>query len=302
MVEGIIFDIKRYALHDGPGIRTTVFLKGCPLRCQWCHNPEGINPEPEIMVHEQRCADVCDLCISECPEKALTKKKKRISIDRKKCNVCGRCAEACVYDALQVAGRSVTVYDLVSEIEKDRIFFDASRGGVTLSGGEPLAQLPFVKELIREIKSKGTHVTIDTSGYVPIDDLLSIQGRVDLFLFDLKMMDTVKHEHYTGVPNDLILNNLKILSEKGLPVEIRIPLIAGVNDTLSNIRKTAAFLRELSGKPKICLLPYHKGGCAKYLRLHSVSPEPAFVPPSGKRVAKIKEVLSDQGFSVKVGG
>jgi len=302
MVEGIIFDIKRYAIHDGPGIRTTAFLKGCPLSCPWCHNPESINPEPEIMISQLRCNADCEICIGECPENVLAKRERLICLDKQKCRACGRCVDACVYDALQIAGRRIKAHDLISEIEKDRIFFDTSGGGVTLSGGEPLMQMPFVRELLPIMKSKEFHVAIDKSGYVPSDDMISIKEYVDLFLFDLKMMDRTAHVHYTGVPNDLILSNLRRVSEENIPVEIRVPLISGVNDTPSNIRQTAAFLKKSAIKARICLLPYHKGGCAKHIRLQPESRVSDFEAPSAKRVEKIKKELAEQGFDVKVGG
>jgi pyruvate formate lyase activating enzyme len=302
MGEGIIFDIKRYALHDGPGIRTTIFLKGCPLKCLWCHNPEGIDSQPEILFSKRRCAADCRLCIPACPQNALKKQKRRLSIDRAKCNLCGLCAEACVYEALQMAGHEVEVYDLITSIEKDRIFFEESGGGVTLSGGEPLFQMSFVKELLKGLKAKGLHVSLDTSGYAPTDDLMSVSGEVDLFLYDLKMVDSKKHLHYTRVSNELILANLRKLAAEGLPIEIRMPLISEVNDTHSDIRKMASFLLTLAGKPKISLLPYHKGGCAKYSRLLRSRANQVFASPSDKRIAAIKEFLSEQGFQVKSGG
>jgi len=302
MAKGIVFDIKRYALHDGPGIRTTVFLKGCPLKCLWCHNPEGIDPEPEILFSERKCAGDCDLCISVCPQNALKKHRGRISVDGENCTLCGLCEKACVYEALQIAGREVEVHDLIIDIEKDRTFFDESGGGVTLSGGEPLLQLTFVKELLKGLKAKGMNVSLDTSGHAPTDDLMSICEEVDLFLYDLKMVDDKKHLHYTGVSNELILTNLKKLPDEGMPVEIRVPLISGVNDNPSDIREMAAFILSLAVKPKISLLPYHKGGCAKYSRLLRSGINQVFASPSDKRMAAIEDFLAGKGFQVKIGG
>jgi len=302
MEKGIIFDIKRYAIHDGPGIRTTVFFKGCPLRCQWCHNPEGIALLPELMVSQTRCVEDCFLCIPECPQSALTKHNGRISVDLEKCNLCGNCVDVCAYEALELAGKEVTVSELLSEVEKDRIFFDESGGGVTVSGGEPLEQLPFLLEFLRELKARDIHVTLDTSGYLPFEDLRKVSCHVALFLYDLKMMESSKHEEYTGVPNDLILANLKKLSEKGLPVEIRMPLIAGINDDVGNIRGATEFLLSLRQKPKVSLLSYHRGGCEKYNRLGKEKCNQAFESPSEGQMAKIMRIFADKGFAVKTGG
>jgi len=302
MIKGWILDIRRLPRSDGQGVQTTVFFKGCPLRCQWCHNPEGIAMNPELMVSENRCEEACFLCIPDCPRSALTKHNGRIAVALEKCNLCGRCADVCAYEALALAGKEVSIAELMTEVEKDRIFFDESGGGVTVSGGEPFGQVPFLLEFLGALKEREIHLTLDTSGYVPLDDLLKACCYVDLFLFDLKMMDGSKHEDYTGVANDLILDNLVKLAAQGLPVEVRIPLIAGINDDVSNIRETVEFLRSLKTKPKVSLLPYHRGGCEKYNRLGKRNHIKAFESPSERHIAKIMTFFSDQGFSVKRGG
>jgi pyruvate formate lyase activating enzyme len=302
MDKGIIFDIKRYAIHDGPGVRTTVFFKGCSLRCPWCHNPEGIAPEPELMVSENRCPKDCFLCIPECPESALTKDDGRIVVDTSKCNLCGHCLETCTYQALDIVGREVTVAELLTEVDRDRIFFDESGGGVTVSGGEPLEQLLFLSEFLKGLSAHGFHVTLDTSGCVPFEDLLKISRYVDLFLYDLKMMNSSKHEDVIGVPNELILDNLKKLSGEGMALEIRIPLIAGINDDEDNIREAIEFLLSLKTKPTVSLLPYHRGGCEKFNRLQKEYQLKSFQPPTERQMAKIVRWFSDQGLSVKRGG
>lgn len=302
MAEGIIFDIKRYAIHDGPGIRTTVFLKGCPLRCQWCHNPEGIESKPEIILRSSRCAIECSECVSVCPQGAISKDGNFIKIDQAKCDLCRKCEDVCVYEALEIVGREVTVQEVMEEIEKDRIFFDESGGGVTFSGGEPLMQLDFLEALLEEIKKKNIHVTLDTSGYVSYENLERISDKVDLFLYDLKIIDEGKHEKYTGVSNKLILENLRKLSERGNSIAVRIPLISGVNDDDQNIQMFAEYLHALKNIKQISLLAYHRGGCEKYVRLRKEKSMKTFESPSDGRIEEIRKILDDYGFSVKTGG
>ena len=302
MARGIIFDIKRYAIHDGPGIRTTVFLKGCSLRCQWCHNPEGIKSKPEISLRSTRCAKECSECVSVCPQDAISKDGNFIEIDQDKCDLCGVCDDVCVYEALEIVGREVTVEEVMDEIEKDGIFFDESGGGITFSGGEPLMQIDFLETLLEEIKKKNIHVTLDTSGYVSFEDLERVSPNVDLFLYDIKIMDKEKHEKYTGVSNKLILENLRKLSEIGKPVAVRIPLVSGINDDDQNIQMLAEYLHGLKNIKQINLLAYHRGGCEKYKRLRKEKIAKTFSPPSDERIEEIKKILTRSGFSVKKGG
>ena len=302
MAKGIIFDIKRYAIHDGPGIRTTVFLKGCSLRCQWCHNPEGIKSKPEIVLRSTRCAKECSECVSLCPQRAISKNGNFIEIDQDKCDLCRVCDDVCVYEALEIVGREVTVEEVMDEIEKDRIFFDESGGGITFSGGEPLMQIDFLETLLKEIKKKNIHVTLDTSGYVSFEDLERVSCKVDLFLYDIKIMDKEKHEKYTGVSNKLILENLRKLSERGKPVAVRIPLVSGINDDDQNIQMLAEYLHSLKNIKQISLLAYHRGGCEKYKRLRKEKLAKTFNSPSDERIEEIKKILTGSGFSVKKGG
>ncbi len=302
MAKGIIFDIKRYAIHDGPGIRTTIFLKGCPLRCQWCQNPEGQETNPEIILHSSKCAKECNECVSVCPQDAVSKNGNSIEIDKAKCDLCAKCEDVCVYEALEVVGREVTVQEVLAEIEKDRIFFDESGGGITFSGGEPLMQIDFLETLLKEIKKKNIHVTLDTSGYVSFEDLERVSRKVDLFLYDIKIMDKEKHEKYTGVSNKLILENLRKLSEIGKPVAVRIPLLSGINDDDQNIQMLAEYLHSLKNIKQISLLAYHRGGCEKYKRLRKEKLAKTFNSPSDERIEEIKKILTGSGFSVKKGG
>ena len=302
MIKGIIFDIKRYAIHDGPGIRTTIFLKGCPLSCPWCHNPEGVYSNPEIFFYSKRCDKECSECVTACPNNAIYKNEASIKIDHEKCDSCGICEDVCVYEALKIVGKEVSVQDVMSEIEKDRIFFDESGGGVTLSGGEPLAQPDFLESLLLEIKKKRINVAVDTSGYASFEDLDTITDKVDLLLYDLKIMDDEEHKKYTGVSNDVILKNLRRLTEKGKPIAVRIPLISGVNSDSHNIEMIAEYLYSLKNIRQINLLPYHKGGYEKSKRLRERGKFMSFKPPANERIEEIRRFLSDSGYVVNIGG
>jgi len=299
---GIIFDIKKYAIHDGPGIRTTIFLKGCPLQCFWCHNPEGINSYPELIYQENRCLEDCLDCINVCPNKALTQQNGSIFIDRKKCALSGKCADICPTEALRIIGRKISVLELVQEIEKDRIFFEQSNGGVTFSGGEPLMQPEFLFALLEECKKRNIHTVVDTCGYTPFINFTQIKDKVDLFLYDLKIMDEKKHRDITGVSNQLILDNLKKLSELKKKINIRIPLIANLNDTEKNTLQAAEFLKSLGNIKDISLLPYHKIGIGKYKNLERKTFGSEIKTPLDEKINKIKIRFANYGFNVKIGG
>lgn len=301
-MKGLIFDIKRYAIHDGPGIRTTVFFKGCPLRCPWCHNPEGQEPKPEIAWHFKRCPRECRDCLSVCPENAIKKIGKSVKIDLSKCDLCGKCSDVCAYEALEIVGTERTVQEVMEEVEKDRIFFENSGGGVTFSGGEPLMQPDFLEDLLEQCKERNIQTALDTCGYDSPETLEKISDKVDLLLYDLKLLDEEKHKKYVVASNRIILENLKKLSKKGMKIIIRVPLIAGVNDDDENIRKISEFLLSLKNLKQINLLPYHKGGAEKYKRLKKKNPPYSFMATSVERTKKIKKMLEDYGFSVKVGG
>jgi pyruvate formate lyase activating enzyme len=300
---GFIFDIKRFAVHDGPGIRTTVFLKGCPLHCLWCHNPEGIASGPELMVRSSRCSR-CYSCIEVCPPNAIAKGPANgpVVVDRSKCDLCGKCVEACMYEALQLVGRETTVAEVVAEVEKDRIFYDQSGGGATISGGEPLSQLRFTARILAELRHRRIHAALDTSGFAPWDTLWSAARLADLVLFDLKLIDSEAHAARTGVPNDAILENLSRLARSGRPVVVRIPLAAGVNDGRDNIRRTIEFLKPLPGVERVDLLRYHQGGREKYRNLGRSGEFEIYEPPLPARMEEIRRAFSDGGFAVTSGG
>jgi len=296
---GLVFDIQRYALHDGPGIRSTVFFKGCPLACWWCHNPEGQSAQANLMYLENRCL-VCADCLRVCPHGAIQRTNGAIRTTSA-CRVCGSCAEACPSGARKVAGRRVTVSEVMLEIEKDLIFWDESGGGVTFSGGEPLAQPRFLAALLDACREKRISTVVETCGLARQDVLLDISQRVGLFLYDLKILDPVKHEKYTGATNDSILANLEALARMNKPVVVRYPIIPEINDDGENVRQMIALLSRLR-LARIHLLPYHQTGTEKYKRLGlGFRLEEVETPPQSL-VAKIAGEFERAGFQVKVGG
>lgn len=299
--EGVIFDIRRFSIHDGPGIRTTVFLKGCPLRCLWCHNPEGLNPHLEMMFWPRRCLG-CGACLPACPQGAISRDGNVVSTDRGKCTLCGECVAVCYAEARQIVGRRMSVAQVMAEIARDLPFYDESGGGVTLSGGEPLAQPDFVRALLRACKERGIHTALDTCGFAAWKVLDSVREHVDLFLYDLKLLDDARHRRFTGVSNALILSNLRALSQRGHTVVIRVPLIPGINDDEENLRQTGAFAAALPHLLRVDLLPYHSMSGDKYERLGITYSLPETHPPSAEQVAEIAQMLRDFGFEVRVGG
>jgi len=297
----MIFDIKRFAVHDGPGIRTTVFLKGCPLHCLWCHNPEGIEDKFELIARPSRCAR-CYSCISACLLRAISENSGPVEIDRSRCDLCGKCVKVCMYEALEMAGREISVKDVIEEVEKDRIFYEQSGGGATLSGGEPLGQPEFCGKILTELNKKNIPAALDTSGLAPWEVLATNAGKADIVLYDLKMINAKKHKKYTGVSNALILDNLNKLSREHRNIVVRIPLAAGVNDGDENIRLTIDFLRPLKTVKKVSLLKYHKGGSEKYKNLGKASCFKIYETPSEQRMEEIRRSFTNAGFAVKIGG
>ena len=298
--EGLVFDIKRYATDDGPGIRTTVFLKGCPLRCWWCHNPEGQVSKPELMYRKNKCTG-CFKCSEACPIKALTHREEKLSIDRRLCDLCGECAETCPTGALEFSGKTTSLAEVTKEIEKDKAFYDESDGGVTFSGGEPLMQADFLESLLEECRKRGIHTAVDTCGYAPKKDFAKIMSKVDVFLFDIKVMDERVHKKFTGVSNKLILENFTQLADDGCNILVRFPVIPSINDDERNVNKTGEFLRK-NGIENIHLLPYHRAGIAKYRSLGRRYKLNSVRSPSEEELRRIKRKLDTFGLKVKVGG
>jgi pyruvate formate lyase activating enzyme len=302
MNQPLIFDIKRYAINDGPGIRIVIFLKGCNLNCAWCHNPESISTETERMYAPAKCI-LCGTCVEACPEKALTLTPEGIITTTERCNMTGRCAEVCPTKAIEISGKPMTVAEIMNEIEKERVFFDQSGGGVTFSGGEPLLQSRFLIELLDECGRRGILRAVDTAGLANTEILLEVAKRTDLFLYDLKMMDSEKHCEWTGVPNEKILENLKVLAETGMKIIVRIPLIGGVNDDVENIESTARFVASLSGEKKeVNLLPYHKIAQTKYQKLGRPEEFQLLEEPTKKAQARAVSIFQQHGLEVSIGG
>lgn len=300
----LIFDIKRYALHDGPGIRTTVFLKGCPLRCVWCHNPESWSPEPQRLYKQSRCIG-CGGCVEACPSGALELTEQGIRPTGRECVLCGACADACPSMALEISGKEWTMDTLMAEIEKERGVMEGSGGGVTLCGGEPLFDAPYALSLLKELGRRGFHRCVDTCLLVSADTVRAAARECELFLVDLKLMDPDLHRRYTGVSNEQILDNIRLLSSLGTAFNIRIPLIKGVNSDEANLRATADFTAALPTPPKeVDILPYHDVGKGKHQRMWSVY-NPDNLPletPSAQEQEAALELFRSRGLSACIGG
>jgi pyruvate formate lyase activating enzyme len=262
---GIIFNIQRYSIHDGPGIRTTVFLKGCPLSCFWCQNPESQHKKPELFFQKDRCT-ACGACIPVCPNTANTLLDGIIFIDRDKCQGCGKCVEACPSTVRTLMGRYATVDEIMNEILRDKRFYKKSGGGITLSGGEPTAQADFALALLEKCKSAGLHTAIETCGYSPWPTVERFMEFTDLFLFDIKCMNPERHRESVGRSNDLILENAARIA-KSKPIRIRVPVIPGFNDNPDEILAIARFAKDNLGNCAVDLLPYNRMGESKYDRL-----------------------------------
>lgn len=258
----MIFDIKRYAINDGPGIRTAIFFKGCPLECWWCHNPEGQSRQPQLMFRVSRCK-ASKACLQVCPQNAITWLDGSIT-NWEACDDCGKCAEVCYAGAREMVGRVFSVNELMAEIERDMPFYDQSGGGVTFTGGEPMFQRELLFETLLACKNQEIHTTVDTSGHAAWEEFELINPLVNLYLYDLKLMDEIKHKQYTSVSNHLILNNLKKLSGTKAHIIVRLPLIPGVNDDDENVERSASFLAGLPYLDGVELMPYHEIGLAKY--------------------------------------
>lgn len=298
MKKGIISNIQKYSTEDGPGIRTTVFMKGCPLRCLWCQNPENINFHPEVVWYDTKCTR-CGRCIEVCPEGAtsLTKDEK-IVIDRKLCKACGNCVEACPNKAREIMGKLMTTDEVLADVEKDRVFYDVSGGGVTASGGEPIAQPEFLLEFFKKCKDAKIHTALDTCGYVKWKILERILPYVDLMLYDLKEMDPEKHASTTGVLPYLIWENLKKIDNNyEILIWIRTPIVPGYTDDEENIRKIAKFVTELKHVERWELLPYNPLAESKYEHLGRQYPLIGVQPPPQECMKRLEEIGNAYGVN-----
>lgn len=300
-IKGRIFNIMKYSIHDGPGIRTAVFFKGCPLSCQWCHNPESQKLEQELFFWPERCIG-CGLCLENCPNGALAAADGKPEFRRELCQACGACAKVCNAGARELVGKIMSVPEVIAEIEKDLIFYDESGGGVTFSGGEAFMQPAFLTELLKECRKREIHSALETCGYVYPETLKSVSVLTDLFLYDLKHIDSQKHEQLTGMPNDLILENLRWLAANHPAVIVRVPVIPGCNDDPESLEELGKFMASLGRVKELHLLPYHKAGSDKYRRLGRTYTLPELQAPTDEAMEQMKKHLEGFGLNVKIGG
>ena len=296
---GLVFDIQRFSLHNGPGIRTTIFLKGCPLACQWCHNPESQSYKPEIMFWENRCL-ACGACVDACPEDAIQFVNGFPKTDFSKCTYCAACVDVCYANAREMVGKEMTPSQVLEEIKRDLAFYDESGGGVSFSGGEPLGQPEFLLSILRACRAEDIHTVVDTSGFARWSVFERIAPYVNLFLYDFKSFDAEIHRNYTGVSNELILENLTKLSELNSRIILRMPIIPGINDSVHNLSAAAEFIAGLPQVEEIDLLAYHQIATDKYKRIN----RPYLLDlekPSPERMEEIAVLMRRYGLNVKIG-
>ncbi len=315
---GLVFDIKRFAIHDGPGIRTTAFLKGCPLSCVWCQNPEGISPRPHLWYHPERCIR-CESCVAACPAGALTRQQDRqardnqgrdarerkqfIHIDRTACTLSGACLQACPTGALEWDSLWYTVPELMKELERDRTYYESSGGGVTLSGGEPLFQIDFAAAILEECRRRDIHTAVETTLFMGRDTLERVRPLIDLFLVDVKLYDATEHRRYTGTDNSRILDNIRYLAATGTALTLRLPLVPGITATEENVAAIGAFASELPGDIPLELVNFNPLPAGKYRALDREWPFPDHPGPLPEdEVARFAGIARSRGARVAQDG
>ena len=299
-MEAVVFDIKRFAVHDGPGIRSSVFLKGCPLNCLWCHNPEGISPEIQLWYFPNQCLR-CGDCVAACPEGALKLTEEHgIEIDRDKCTNCGICTETCPTRALTFIGRKMSVEEVEKELLEDKVFYEESDGGITLTGGEPLAQNEAALEILKRMKGRGIHTALETSLQVPQKVMKEVLPVTDFLMCDLKIIDPVDHKKYVGRDNALILKNLKWLAEQDTEILVRVPVIPGFTDSKENLEGIAHFLLSLKRKLPVELMNFNPLARDKFQILgRPYEPKDADRPYTEEKMEGFREIFRKAGLSVK---
>lgn len=314
ILTGKFYDLQGFSVHDGPGIRLTCFMKGCPLRCLWCHSPESQAFPTELNWMEIKCVgtEKCGRCIDACPNNAISPGKKKksltgdeeitlVTVDRDKCTNCGACAKACTAKALYMCGTDYTVEEIMERVRRDKPFFKTSGGGVTISGGECLCQPEFLLDLLKKCKDEDVHTAVDTTGFVPWHVIETILPYTDLFLYDIKNMDSNLHKQGTGVPNELILENAKKIADAGGKLVIRVPVMPMYNDSVDMFDELGKFVASLGDAVEVVqLLPYHTLGTVKWERLGRKGPVIEAVPPSDELIQSRKEQLEKMGLNVMI--